>query len=1201
MASPRTSVASSQPDQRHLRIIAASAQANEARVRDILAEEPLWTSSADLDALRQALQKVAARGKLSVVRLLIEHGADVNPKRDSEVPALVKAAEGGNVAVVRELLAHNADPNARNRLGQTALFIASIKGHDKVIEALIEGRADVNAQDREGRSPLLYLASEKTAKAKWTTGTLRLLLQHGADLEVRDQIGRTPLLWAATNCNIGLAKFLLGNKADVSAANNRGRTALHLSVESNDEEHRDEMVRLLLNHGANPEATSDGAWTPLHNAAQSGHLSIVAILLTTSAKVNAELSNGMTPLHWAAFNGFESIVSLLLTRPDVNTAKKDGFDRTPMLCAAEKHHAHIVRLLSPARTASRLTKLEESACKQFEATVVDFGKFEKKQLVSKHSVYDLLYGWNDELDKPRVSTLTNNLHYKPDFRWIHLPANNIAWVETLLAKSFIEAGHRDIESFKALEKCFDQEHRGPFTHAHFMRTFCHRIPSPRRDSPDKKEEKTLAPLSEDPLEPSVNTSQDTSTSISRSPSDVQDIFSPKPEMKKKSKSEQIAERHPKKPKRAKGSPGNPPQRQDSAMSGASGKSALSLPWDTPRHAASHGKIVLFMPFLHYETDERRRKLSRAIKSVREHTQQIDPPNRDSLLIQAYLNSTPPLLHPRRTLDQFFYHGIDTTARDTDQVVYRFCKRHKIEKKVFMVDQLWLWVIGKDLVITCFPQRWDQPKNDPLNVLDGIIEETNAKTRPPIQSVYDLAMLITSRCSGMFDHSRLDDQNYQFLDMFENSIGVVTDSESKLFSRFNHASAQSAKWLKRHRRGRKGRSVLFEAFDSENDDADLDGTHQFPDALLEIGVETSLLAEIKDIRDELNIIMGILDAQLQTVSYLEGFVTEELRGEGSRRTTDAVISEIRRRAGEQKRGLDAKQKDVSRMDRQALSLYDSLTDLLDLKQKHSNALEARFAGDQAVIAAKQGQTIMVFTIVTIIFLPLSFIASFFAINFIEWEERVPLSIPYVSKYLFGIGLAISVPLVVLAFTVRDITNGVMNVFSQAKGMLGGTHGLRWTKKKRARHDEDDDDVEEMHPGADLLAMRTSITREKVEFPKLSFSSRREDYYQPPLSRRGEWDAGHNNPGNGKAWMRPRFHSRERSDEYNNSRRSPSPALAPAERHHRKASLGSGHANVTWAARPRPTSLERGMGTGARARGAGRDLESGVVVQSFERAI
>jgi hypothetical protein len=114
-----------------------------------------------------------------------------------------------------------------------------------------------------------------------------------------------------------------------------------------------------------------------------------------------------------------------LTRPDVNIAVKDGFDRTPMLCAAEKYHADIVQLLSPARTANRLSPLEEKACKAFEATVVDFGQFEKKQLVSKHSVYDLLYGWNAEYDKPRVSTLTKNIHYKPDFRWIHLPANNV--------------------------------------------------------------------------------------------------------------------------------------------------------------------------------------------------------------------------------------------------------------------------------------------------------------------------------------------------------------------------------------------------------------------------------------------------------------------------------------------------------------------------------------------------------------------------------------------------------------------------------------------------------------------------------------------------------------------------------------------------------------------------------------------------------
>ncbi|KAI1259585.1 hypothetical protein F5Y18DRAFT_294970 [Xylariaceae sp. FL1019] len=1177
----QASVASSQPDQRHLRLIAASAQANEARVRDILAEELQWTSSHDLDALRQSLQKVAARGKLSIVRLLLENGADVNPKRDTEVPALVKAAEGGNVSVVSELLAHKADPNARNRLGQTALFVAATKGHDKVIETLLNAGAVVDCPDREGRSALLFLASEKPNKLKCTHNTLRILRDHGANIEVRDQIERTPLLWAATNGNIGLARFLLESRANVNAKNNRGRTALHLAAESNDKENREAMVRLLLDHGANPRVISDGGWTPLHNAAQAGFLPVAILLLGANVDVNAVLTNGMTPLHWAAFNGFEDIVRLLLTRTDVNLAIKDSFDRTPMLCAAEKHHASIVQLLSPHRTADRLSELEEAACKAFEATVVDFGQFEKKQLVSKHSVYDLLYGWNAELDKPKVSTLTKTINYKPDFRWIHLPANNIAWVETLLAKSFIEAGHRDIESFKALEKCFDQEHRGPFAHAHFMRTFCHRISSARRDAaekkPDKKEDKPLMTLSEEPSEMSTKSSQSGDAAIfapvSRKPSEPPENSTPKSEAKKKGKGEQIAERHPKRTKRAKGPPGNPPQRQDSTASGASGKSIGPLPWDTTRHAASNGKIILFMPFLHYETDERRRKMSSAIKYALQKRLMIENTSRDSLLVNAYIHSTPPL-HPRRTLDQSFYHGIDTSARDTDQVVYRYCKRHKKEMKVFMVDQLWLWVIGKDLVVTCFPQRWDQPKNDPLNVLDGIIEETNAKTRPPIQSVYDLAMLITSRCSSMFDRHRLDDQDYQFLDMFENSIGVVTDRESRLFSRFNRASAESAQWLQRHRRRRMDRLARLNSPDSQQDGDD-ESPDQFPDALLNIGVETSLLAEIKDIRDELNIIMGILDAQLQTVNDLESFVTDELRAEGSRRATDQMVHEIRRRAGEQKRGLDARQKDISRMDNQAYSLYHNLTDLLDLKQKHSNALEARFAGDQALIAAKQGQTIMVFTIVTIVFLPLSFIAAFFAINLREWEETTPLTIPYVSKYMFGIGLGISVPLVALAFTVEDISDAAVNLYTRVTGIFprskagerkSGRRGSLGFRRKRAQ-ETDDEDGDVPHTDSELPRLNTSITHEKPDYSKPSFSSRRDDQYSPN-GRIGDWEV-----------QKPRFHGGDEQQYQARGRLSPTLAAR-----HRGASMNSG--NVTWAPR---LSVEREAG--ARGRGVGGDLESG----------
>ncbi len=93
---------------------------------------------------------------------------------------------------------------------------------------------------------------------------------------------------------------------------------------------------------------------------------------------------------------------------------------------------------------------------------------------------------------------------------------------------------------------------------------------------------------------------------------------------------------------------------------------------------------------------------------------------DEKLIKSYLfteypSRTPPL-HVRRTLDQFCYYTLpDTTDRDEDQVVYRgslklavcyptkYSDRYSIHKmegvddsaaRVFMVDELWLWIIDK---------------------------------------------------------------------------------------------------------------------------------------------------------------------------------------------------------------------------------------------------------------------------------------------------------------------------------------------------------------------------------------------------------------------------------------------------------------------------------------------------------------------------
>lgn len=73
--------------------------------------------------------------------------------------------------------------------------------------------------------------------------------------------------------------------------------------------------------------------------------------------------------------------------------------------------------------------------------------------------------------------------------------------------------------------------------------------------------------------------------------------------------------------------------------------------------------------------------------------------------------------------------------------------------------------------------------------------------------------------------------------------------------------------------------------------------------------------------------------------------------------------------------------------------------------------------------------MVFTIVTIIFLPMSFIAAFFAINFEDWGGQ--LTIGYVSKYMFGIGLAISFLFVASAFLVHEISDAWKTIWRRAQ--------------------------------------------------------------------------------------------------------------------------------------------------------------------------
>ena len=970
--------------------------------------------------LRTGLNRACERNCVVAARYFLDLGAAPDPPRvrGPRAPVL-KAAEKGHIHIVRVLLDYGVSVEASDKKGRNGVMTAAWKGYRDIVEMLIcVGGADVNAVDAKGRNVLHNLAADKLCE--WGWDVVEYILSTKCEVDARDELGRTPLHWACATGKPKLVQLLLkrtGQIADVNAVEKRNKTALHLAIAHG----REDIVALLVSHKADINARSDGGWTPLHNACDTGSEAVVRGLLQAGAGINAQLLNGVTPLHLAAQAGHTAIVECLLERVDLKRRIRDNFGSTPFLRAAQFKRKDVVFLLAPSNNVEALSADARGACQGFDATIVDFGNFHNENKVKKTSVYNLLYGRDAENPLKQAVTTIPVDSTATDFRWIHLPANNMAWVEALLTKSFIEEGAHDVDGFKGIEKSFGYQHRGQRTHSHFMRPLCQSTPRTHwfREEPASDVDQSTLIASQESKSDSI-------------PSHVNPKQG-KPERTDSYSHDDASFQGKKGKKSAKGKTGGTPKKVEVKKKHPVRQDTRSSILSPCKEGHATCNVCAFMPFLHFESADKRQKMQAAIQRAETFNLQprlVESSTRDEMLINAHLASSTASLHVRRTLDQFFYPNIDTETRDQDQVVYRYQKAEQgHDPKIFMVDQLWMWILGTNLIVTSFAQRWEQPKNDPLNVLDGIVEDINSKTRDPVRSVYDLAILITSRCSGVFDRHRMGDEEYQFLDMFEASIGTATDKETVLFKRFNRASAQASDWLKNHRK--LSHSIDVHALTGAEGDEHKEPL--FVDRLLDIGQETDLLAEAKDIRDELNMISTVLQHQQNVLADFQDVIAEIYHGQHRSQY------DMKKRFKDQQRTIDMHLKDISRMDKQAERIYASITDLLDLKQKHANAFEARFARDQAAGTTRQGKIIMVFTIVTVVFLPLSFISSIFSIN-IEQFPRArggssdKLNISYVAKYTFGIGFSISVSLILVALAVDNISGLLVQTLRQIRGWL-----------------------------------------------------------------------------------------------------------------------------------------------------------------------
>lgn len=192
---------------------------------------------------------------------------------------LIQAAEAGDVSAVLLFLQAGAQINASDDRGRTAVIAATHANQVIAVRALIEAGADINIRDNLMDNPFLYASAEGLYEI------VQLTIEAGADTRLTNRFGGTALIPACERGHVEIVRELLTRTdVDVNHVNNLGWTALLEAIILSDGGPRhQEIVKLLVDHGADVNIPDGNGVTSLEHAQARGFQEIERMLLSASA------------------------------------------------------------------------------------------------------------------------------------------------------------------------------------------------------------------------------------------------------------------------------------------------------------------------------------------------------------------------------------------------------------------------------------------------------------------------------------------------------------------------------------------------------------------------------------------------------------------------------------------------------------------------------------------------------------------------------------------------------------------------------------------------------------------------------------------------------------------------------------------------------------------------------------------------------